>query len=418
MLSALSPSSKRNRVGAITLAITVVAAVAVFMRHGSPASEADTFSMFATNEAHDNDLSRAHEMHPRGSFMGRNRRNMVQVLNSHLLADKNLKTDECSTFTTERLNELGDSLWQLRDDRLNQVYADAKDNRQLRHTSLSKMHRAWDTEENMKKMDASLSRSLRAKKCREMVMWYVHHLTEDSRQEFKSLNLVLPLMQEEDDDVAASDDAKIDAVLSKNPRMKLKIEGDNAESQDGCVKCHVEAIEGNTPHQQSTVKYAFGTNEPVIFNPSHACKIAVMESYANHNLAVTMVDEFTYGYKTMEDVRKAFKYAFLFPVHLDAEDVGRDKQINIFQGRGNYTVDRLIGYFLKKGKERRTFHEPIYTYTSKCAQDEIVYNYKETVETHTEGGKKWACVVFTTVRAVPVNGVFKITDTNEKVGYL
>jgi len=114
----------------------------------------------------------------------------MEKLNDVLKSEEGLNTRECHDFSVESLQEIQKVLFAARTPELESVYSEAKDTRSMAHSSEAalveeqKMHLELEGAELNKARDGV---------CHELVMWYVHHLSEDARQLVKS-QVVLPLL--------------------------------------------------------------------------------------------------------------------------------------------------------------------------------------------------------------------------------
>lgn len=147
-------------------------------------------------EPHVEDLKRAKTKKPRESFQGKHFQESMQKLNAVLKRVNGLKTMSCSNMTQSVLHETQRVLFDARSHHLDSVYQVASDTRRMAHSSLDAL---LEEQQKMKAVSATASQAVQEKLrdglCHELVMWYVHHLSADAREEIKD-HIVLPLLPE------------------------------------------------------------------------------------------------------------------------------------------------------------------------------------------------------------------------------
>lgn len=138
------------------------------------------------------DLKRAKTRIPRRSHKGSNFRDMSGKLNRFLRAYRNVK--ECANWTVEELQELQAKMLMLRAPQLDDVYKSAEDRRQLRG-DVEAHGKRWENLSRLsKKLGGPYETMHRDGHCHEAVMWFVHHITEDVRNQLVDLNMEVPLL--------------------------------------------------------------------------------------------------------------------------------------------------------------------------------------------------------------------------------
>jgi len=168
---------------------------------GHEVNLAHTFNPFFHHRAHylphakasAKDLTRARRPKPGRAFQGNNFTATMQKLNAVLLRDKGLRTQKCEHFSLDMLQEMQRELFNARSHELAEVYTSADDTRRMVHDSTDSLHA-----EQVKVAALNvphLIKKARDGACHEMVMWYIHHLSEKAREEIKE-RLVLPLLPE------------------------------------------------------------------------------------------------------------------------------------------------------------------------------------------------------------------------------
>lgn len=139
------------------------------------------------------DLQRARQPKPGRSFAGSDFGDAMQKLNAVLLVDPSLKTEACGNFSLPKLHEMQRIVFQARAPALDAIYRSEGDTRRMAHESMQ----ALESEQSrMALLEPELLAKARDGACHELVMWYVHQLSESAREEVKA-RLVLPRLPEE-----------------------------------------------------------------------------------------------------------------------------------------------------------------------------------------------------------------------------
>lgn len=200
---------------------------------GREVTSADAFSPAFHRRAHylphakanPKDLRRARQPKPGSSFQGSTFAETMQKLNEILVKEKGLKTQACEDFSIEVLQEMQRELFNARTHELDAVYKNVGDTRRLSHDSVESLEGEQVKVAGIR--DPSLQAKARDGACHEMVMWYIHHLSENARQEIKD-KVILPLLPEVQHAGAASH-GDADAVAVH----------DRYTQQASCAVCHV-----------------------------------------------------------------------------------------------------------------------------------------------------------------------------------
>jgi hypothetical protein len=103
-----------------------------------------------------------------------------------------IPTVPCANFTLEELNQVQDAIIDAMSPEFNKVYVDAKDNRALRF-SVEERYAFWEKEVALVKENPDYYTMTRDGKCHETVMLFIHHLTNDMKEEVGQLTS-LPLL--------------------------------------------------------------------------------------------------------------------------------------------------------------------------------------------------------------------------------
>jgi len=137
------------------------------------------------------DLQRARTKVPRSAFKGDNFEKMSQVLNSHLMKS-NPSTKECEEWAVEELQQFQVLMMIMRDPALDDIYHNTTDNRRIRR-QVSVLQKEWKAINELSSKDPALARIHRDGHCHEAVMWYVHHLSQETRDVLKD-RVTIPLL--------------------------------------------------------------------------------------------------------------------------------------------------------------------------------------------------------------------------------
>lgn len=147
---------------------------------------------YAADAAPSADLRRARTKVPRKEYKAAAGASTAAVLNSHLQGQfASLKP--CTEWTVSELQELQASLWSQRSTELAAVYEGSSDRRSLSQESLAALQEQWSSMNALAaRADADTQRAHRDGHCHEAVMWLVHHLDEDARQEVATSKRLVP----------------------------------------------------------------------------------------------------------------------------------------------------------------------------------------------------------------------------------
>lgn len=149
------------------------------------------------NDLSKKDALRAKQKVPRPQFKGDSFTTMSKLLNSALEKDPRVPARPCDSFSAQEIQLLQTMLYQLRDDRLDDVYRRNSDNRRITR-SLSDLQKTWDAlnaaVQSHPTASAELATVQRDGHCHEAVMWYVHHLTDDLKDIISMNGFSLPML--------------------------------------------------------------------------------------------------------------------------------------------------------------------------------------------------------------------------------
>jgi len=140
------------------------------------------------------DIKRAEEKVPRAHFKGMDFGEMSEVLNGWL--NSSMETKPCMDWEVEDLQRLQAMFYLARDSTFDDIYYKSLDNRRIRHDVLKDLAVNWVGLNKIASShpDPRMKAVRRDGHCHEAVMWYVHHLTEDMKEMFKTAQVPLPLL--------------------------------------------------------------------------------------------------------------------------------------------------------------------------------------------------------------------------------
>jgi len=170
----------------------------------------DAVKSMKEESAQEFDFERAQRWVPKPEYKGSNFPHMSHTLNNHLLNRDGLETTPCDGFSIEELNQLGAVLLSRRSAALQEVYTSGTpDPRRLRFSD-AEIAEKWKEENQLSEEDPDYQ-LVRDGKCHELVMWFVHQLTQASQQALQTdPSFVLPLLPTEQHFGAASPDRYAD----------------------------------------------------------------------------------------------------------------------------------------------------------------------------------------------------------------
>lgn len=145
----------------------------------------------------DADIARAHTKVPGDAFRGEGHVGMVAALNRALrrqaAAGGGAPVAPCESFTAGALADTLKILLAARDERFDLIYRAASDNRRLRLDSAAAYVARWAEEEAAVSGFAPLEEAVRDARCHDAVMWWVHHVAAEKKEELGAL-VTLPLL--------------------------------------------------------------------------------------------------------------------------------------------------------------------------------------------------------------------------------
>jgi len=179
------------------------------------------------------DLSRAKQIVPGALFKGQGFKEMSDKLNQILTSKNAVKM--CGEFSAKQLQELSAMLYLARDAQFDTIYKGVEDNRRLRG-SLQDLQEKWAALNALVSTHptdaAMLHRVQRDGHCHEVVMWYVHHLSEDVKQVLAETGVEVPLLSyESHNEACATPKHEAHATVCQHYQETVT-----------CASCHSNAL--------------------------------------------------------------------------------------------------------------------------------------------------------------------------------
>ena len=140
----------------------------------------------------DADVERAKTKIPRTAFKGVGQTAMSRALNGHLLR-KEQYVQACDDWTPLELQEFMGAIEGHRNRDLQAIYESAHDRRRLTIGDGDYITH-WRRLNTLVEANPQLIDPQRDAHCREAVMWWTHHLTEEKRIELRTRNITVPLL--------------------------------------------------------------------------------------------------------------------------------------------------------------------------------------------------------------------------------
>ena len=140
------------------------------------------------------ELHRARTKVPRSEYKGPGSDGLAKALNVHLnAAEPNIKP--CEEWSPQELQAFMRTVHDARSPELQSIYETTGDRRKLIRNSTEAYQMHWNDLNAIASKHPHLLHPLRDTHCREAVMWWIHHLSEDARTEFREvLNVSVPTM--------------------------------------------------------------------------------------------------------------------------------------------------------------------------------------------------------------------------------
>jgi len=139
------------------------------------------------------DLRRAQTKKPRDAFRGPSQSEMSKTLNKHL-RHAHSKTKACEQWSLLELQEFMATVLGHRSHELQKIYEGTSDRRSV-PKELAEVRQEWARSNSILQGLSHLEAPQREAHCREAVMWWVHHLDAEKREELER-SLTVPLLPE------------------------------------------------------------------------------------------------------------------------------------------------------------------------------------------------------------------------------
>eukprot|EP00660_Eupelagonema_oceanica_P012112 gene12112-9208_t len=141
------------------------------------------------------DLQRARAKVPRDAYRSPFFYHMGKTLNAHLARAHN-NTLPCHEWSSARLQRLQATLLSHREEEHDRIYQQAGDPRALRRHTARAHREHWDTVDKAAGTHRLTAEMQRDGHCHEAVMWWIHHLSHETRQKLRHLAIpTLPLVE-------------------------------------------------------------------------------------------------------------------------------------------------------------------------------------------------------------------------------
>lgn len=146
------------------------------------------------------DYHRAHTSVPKEEYRGDGvYSTMTEKLNAHLirLGDEYsmMEPKACADFTLEELRDLQLEMYDLIHPSFQKIYemkvvrGNRNDGRNMKYESIEELLDSWNNDIEAHSDSQFEANIFRDAKCHEIVMWYIHHLTEDTRKNKNSIKM-------------------------------------------------------------------------------------------------------------------------------------------------------------------------------------------------------------------------------------
>eukprot|EP00933_Yihiella_yeosuensis_P034621 TRINITY_DN280_c0_g1_i1.p1 TRINITY_DN280_c0_g1~~TRINITY_DN280_c0_g1_i1.p1 ORF type:complete len:549 (+),score=119.48 TRINITY_DN280_c0_g1_i1:79-1725(+) len=155
---------------------------------------AGTLGSASASFANSADLQRAKTKKPRDDYKGKDQTELSKVLNKHMKRSERVRP--CDDWSPAELQEFMASILKERNHDLQEIYAKVKDRRQLKMGGVEEYRAHWDELDGAVKKYPHLLQPHKESHCRQAVMWWTHHLTDEKRSHLRKQNITVPLLPE------------------------------------------------------------------------------------------------------------------------------------------------------------------------------------------------------------------------------
>jgi hypothetical protein len=119
---------------------------------------------------------------------------MGKVLNKHL-KNSHQNTKPCHEWTVAELQEFQSKLFQHREESFDSIYREVSDTRAMLRSSVEEHEAHWAEMNSAAGSHPQLIKMQRDGHCQEAVMWWIHHLSEETKASMQDLTIpALPLV--------------------------------------------------------------------------------------------------------------------------------------------------------------------------------------------------------------------------------
>ena len=199
------------------------------------------------------DVQRAKTKKPGADYRGHSQAAMSKKLNDHLIraeASSSSRTLPCEKWSLSELQSFMATVAEHRSHELQLIYKSTMDRRTIRSESLPEFQSQWQRFNQLANKHPHLHAPQKEAHCREAVMWWVHHLAEEKRQELRSRpNFSVPLLPEgpkkpcgqlNSDGGVATDNGMLAESASDAEELCAKV--NEANSCDSWICCSLSSI--------------------------------------------------------------------------------------------------------------------------------------------------------------------------------
>ena len=122
------------------------------------------------------DLRRANTKTPGVQYLASSGATLAHTLNAHLHAEAELDTRPCHEFSLDELEDLAKTMISMRHTSLDEIYNSSSDSRALRARDSASLESLWAQGKHLAGQKPVYLNMVRAGKCADLVMMFVHHL--------------------------------------------------------------------------------------------------------------------------------------------------------------------------------------------------------------------------------------------------
>merc|ERR1719316_2595735 len=149
----------------------------------------------STAQVSQDDLKRAKTKKPGNDYRGPDQTTMSKTLNGHLKRSEK-STLPCEHWSTTELQNFMATIGEHRSEELQTIYRATSDRRDVKVDALEDHKAQWTKLNRITSNHPHLYAPLQDAHCREAVMWWVHHLSEEKKGFLRATNITVPLLPE------------------------------------------------------------------------------------------------------------------------------------------------------------------------------------------------------------------------------